>query len=94
MDRFCNSSQLTKTETNTAAAIATATNTTNEDDDDSELRIACLIPSATIICIELGLISNIVGITHECIEFFNMPPSSYRQPKKLEEVSERTDDQT
>jgi ABC-type Fe3+-hydroxamate transport system substrate-binding protein/diphthamide synthase (EF-2-diphthine--ammonia ligase) len=32
----------------------------------SLLRIACLEPSATAICIELGLGEYIVGITHEC----------------------------
>ena len=31
-----------------------------------ELRIACLEPSATAICLELGLGDNIVGVTHEC----------------------------
>ena len=30
------------------------------------LRIACLLPSATDICIALGLADNIVGVTHEC----------------------------
>ena len=30
------------------------------------LRIACLEPSATAICLELGLGENIVGVTHEC----------------------------
>lgn len=30
------------------------------------LRIACLIPSATAICLALGLRDSIVGITHEC----------------------------
>lgn len=32
----------------------------------SELRIACLEPSATAICLELGLGDYIVGVTHEC----------------------------
>ena len=32
----------------------------------SKLRIACLEPSATAICLELGLGNNIVGVTHEC----------------------------
>ena len=31
-----------------------------------EVRIACLIPSATAICLSLGLEKHIVGITHEC----------------------------
>ena len=31
-----------------------------------QLRIACLEPSATAICFELGLGDNIVGVTHEC----------------------------
>mmetsp|Transcript_28101 Transcript_28101/g.31582 ORF Transcript_28101/g.31582 Transcript_28101/m.31582 type:complete len:184 (-) Transcript_28101:1898-2449(-) len=30
------------------------------------LRIACLEPSATAICLELGLADYIVGVTHEC----------------------------
>ncbi len=30
------------------------------------IRIACLLPSATDICIALGLTDNIVGVTHEC----------------------------
>ena len=30
------------------------------------LRIACLLPSATEICIALGLADKIVGVTHEC----------------------------
>lgn len=30
------------------------------------LRIACLLPSATDICVALGLSQQIVGITHEC----------------------------
>ena len=34
------------------------------------LRIACLIPSATDICIALGLQNCIVGITHECTSHF------------------------
>lgn len=33
-----------------------------------EVRIACLIPSATAICLSLGLEKHIVGITHECHE--------------------------
>jgi ABC-type Fe3+-hydroxamate transport system substrate-binding protein/diphthamide synthase (EF-2-diphthine--ammonia ligase) len=32
------------------------------------LRIACLIPSATAICLALGLGQQLVGITHECHE--------------------------
>jgi iron complex transport system substrate-binding protein len=32
----------------------------------SKLRIACLEPSATAICLELGLGDYIVGVTHEC----------------------------
>jgi ABC-type Fe3+-hydroxamate transport system substrate-binding protein/diphthamide synthase (EF-2-diphthine--ammonia ligase) len=32
----------------------------------SSLRIACLIPSATDICVALGLTDKIVGVTHEC----------------------------
>ena len=32
----------------------------------SDLRIACLEPSATAICLELGLADYIVGVTHEC----------------------------
>ena len=32
------------------------------------LRIACLEPSATAICFELGLEDSLVGITHECHE--------------------------
>ena len=34
------------------------------------LRIACLIPSATDICIALGLQQCIVGVTHECTAHF------------------------
>lgn len=33
---------------------------------DGSLRIACLEPSATIICVALGLQDAIVGVTHEC----------------------------
>jgi ATP-binding cassette subfamily B (MDR/TAP) protein 1 len=32
----------------------------------NDLRIACLIPSATDVCVALGLSHHIVGITHEC----------------------------
>lgn len=32
----------------------------------SDLRIASLLPSATAICVELGLEEHLVGITHEC----------------------------
>lgn len=32
----------------------------------ADLRIACLIPSATDICVALGLSQSIVGVTHEC----------------------------
>lgn len=32
----------------------------------NDIRIACLLPSATDICIALGLADSIVGITHEC----------------------------
>lgn len=35
----------------------------------SSLRIACLEPSATAICLELGLGPYIVGVTHECDDF-------------------------
>jgi diphthamide synthase (EF-2-diphthine--ammonia ligase) len=35
------------------------------------LRIACLIPSATDICLALGLRDSIVGITHECVKFLD-----------------------
>jgi iron complex transport system substrate-binding protein len=31
-----------------------------------DIRIACLLPSATEICVALGLEENIVGVTHEC----------------------------
>ena len=31
-----------------------------------DIRIACLLPSATDICIALGLSDKVVGITHEC----------------------------
>jgi ABC-type Fe3+-hydroxamate transport system substrate-binding protein/diphthamide synthase (EF-2-diphthine--ammonia ligase) len=34
----------------------------------SKLRIACLEPSATAICLALGLGKQIVGVTHECHE--------------------------
>jgi len=37
----------------------------------SNLRIACLEPSATAICLELGLVKNIVGVTHECQSILN-----------------------
>mmetsp|Transcript_27624 Transcript_27624/g.76032 ORF Transcript_27624/g.76032 Transcript_27624/m.76032 type:complete len:703 (-) Transcript_27624:957-3065(-) len=33
----------------------------------ANLRIACLLPSATAICIALQLEDNIVGVTHECL---------------------------
>ena len=36
--------------------------------DTGTLRIACLEPSATAICIALGLADAIVGVTHECHE--------------------------
>jgi iron complex transport system substrate-binding protein len=32
----------------------------------ASLRIACLVPSATDICVALGLADSIVGVTHEC----------------------------
>ena len=31
-----------------------------------DLRIACLLPSATAICLALGLEDHLVGVTHEC----------------------------
>jgi diphthamide synthase (EF-2-diphthine--ammonia ligase)/ABC-type hemin transport system substrate-binding protein len=34
----------------------------------SSLRIACLEPSATAICLALGLLDSLVGVTHECEE--------------------------
>jgi len=37
-----------------------------KDKDTPALRIACLEPSATAICLELGLADYIVGVTHEC----------------------------
>lgn len=36
------------------------------DTPTTTLRIACLEPSATAICLELGLGDSIVGVTHEC----------------------------
>jgi len=42
----------------------------NEDDEShvptSVLRVACLLPSATDIIVSLGLLPNLVGVTHEC----------------------------
>jgi hypothetical protein len=43
------------------SADTTATSSTSR-----ALRIACLEPSATAICLELGLEKYIVGVTHEC----------------------------
>jgi ATP-binding cassette subfamily B (MDR/TAP) protein 1 len=40
----------------------------NDGMPPSELRIACLIPSATSICLALGLRNFLVGVTHECEE--------------------------
>jgi iron complex transport system substrate-binding protein len=34
--------------------------------NNKTLRITCLIPSATDICVALGLRDSIVGVTHEC----------------------------
>jgi diphthamide synthase (EF-2-diphthine--ammonia ligase)/ABC-type Fe3+-hydroxamate transport system substrate-binding protein len=44
----------------------------------SPLRIACLIPSATDICVALGLADKIVGITHECTRHAELNMSSVR----------------
>ena len=41
-------------------------NVLKEIDSISKMRIACLEPSATAICLELGLGDYIVGVTHEC----------------------------
>ena len=41
-------------------------NAPREAETKSKLRIACLEPSATAICLELGLGDCIVGVTHEC----------------------------
>jgi ABC-type Fe3+-hydroxamate transport system substrate-binding protein/diphthamide synthase (EF-2-diphthine--ammonia ligase) len=43
-----------------------------------DLRIACLIPSATLICLELGLQDHLVGVTHECVEFLDKDYDSDR----------------
>jgi hypothetical protein len=40
--------------------------TTTTSTTSTALRIACLEPSATAICLELGLEKYIVGVTHEC----------------------------
>eukprot|EP00980_Cylindrotheca_fusiformis_P013651 scaffold3514_cov58-Cylindrotheca_fusiformis.AAC.2 len=36
------------------------------DIPSNDARIACLLPSATAICVALGLEERIVGVTHEC----------------------------
>ena len=46
--------------------LATNHGTCN-DDILPGLRIACLEPAATQVCLSLGLAKNIVGITHECV---------------------------
>jgi diphthamide synthase (EF-2-diphthine--ammonia ligase)/ABC-type Fe3+-hydroxamate transport system substrate-binding protein len=45
---------------------STNTEASGETTTTKNLRIACLIPSATDICVALGLGDAIVGITHEC----------------------------
>lgn len=47
--------------------IMTTRPTPSSSSNNGELlRIACLIPSATDICVALGLGDHIVGVTHEC----------------------------
>ncbi len=42
---------------------------------DPSLRIACLEPSATAICLALGLQESLVGVTHECEDLVgHLPP--------------------
>lgn len=61
------------------SSTATTTKANNHDDGNplirkTKMRIACLIPSATDICVLLGLQHCIVGVTHECdtdVEFAN-----------------------
>ena len=43
-------------------------------DEIRPLRIVCLIPSATDICVHLGLQDSVVGITH-CCDTDGLPPS-------------------
>jgi iron complex transport system substrate-binding protein len=52
-----------------AASTMTAALVNEEKKKDPSaalLRIACLLPAATDICIALGLADQIVGVTHEC----------------------------
>jgi diphthamide synthase (EF-2-diphthine--ammonia ligase)/ABC-type Fe3+-hydroxamate transport system substrate-binding protein len=37
-----------------------------KEEQEEKLRIACLLPAATDICLALGLADQIVGMTHEC----------------------------
>lgn len=48
------------------AAEKSVDTTTTTSTTSRELRIACLEPSATAICLELGLEQYLVGVTHEC----------------------------
>ncbi|CAJ1965003.1 unnamed protein product [Cylindrotheca closterium] len=46
-----------------------------------DLRIGCLLPSATAICVSLGLEEYIVGVTHECTALSNHNQNQRKQNK-------------
>ncbi|KAL7572345.1 hypothetical protein ACA910_021558 [Epithemia clementina (nom. ined.)] len=52
--------------TTTTTTTAPTSSISGHDDSTLSLRIACLLPSATDICVALGLSDVIVGVTHEC----------------------------
>ena len=52
--------------TTTTTTVTTSKQQQQPQSPPSDLRIACLVPSATDICIALGLSDFIVGVTHEC----------------------------
>jgi diphthamide synthase (EF-2-diphthine--ammonia ligase) len=54
------------------------------------LRIACLEPSATAICLALGLGQQIVGITHDCHETLLANEKEAEKQKQREEYYEST----
>jgi ABC-type Fe3+-hydroxamate transport system substrate-binding protein/diphthamide synthase (EF-2-diphthine--ammonia ligase) len=64
--------------------------------DSSPLRIACLEPSATAICLELGLQRHIVGVTHECgpvLDEYTWNHSGIRRPRELTKSALTVDSQ-
>jgi iron complex transport system substrate-binding protein len=49
----------------------------------SDLRIACLMPSATSICLALGLRDFLVGVTHECAEALQLKISNHSSSSSI-----------